>query len=393
MGGKVFATHSPPLPTPRLAPAEYHAIRATLLSRLSQYYSRLAVPIEAPNKTSFGDVDILIADPKYRVAKAGGWLKRELPSDESLHSQLPIITSVLQSVARIDNSFAVPKHVHLVAPAAAAAAKTYGVDAETTHVDAEPTYVQVDITFLSLDKFSWHFFMHCHGDIWNMLGPSLRRVGLVITHNGICVLHRDVEKADRKRARIVLSRDCEDVLSFLGLCSSTFWGSNRIDMPRAGEFVANEDECSTKLVGRSFHLEADLFAFVSTSHFFEPTAYKLKSDLRARDRRRIAMRDSYRRFCEEWVPQHCPAAAEEADSDGETSVDQDLRHQRRDAIIAEALDHFGKRPEWDALEYAFRTENAHLELKRVGRELKKEHAQWVNLYADAWIESLRMGGA
>ena len=37
MGGNAFATHDPPLPTPRLGLSEYRAMRDTLLKRLSEY--------------------------------------------------------------------------------------------------------------------------------------------------------------------------------------------------------------------------------------------------------------------------------------------------------------------------------------------------------------------
>lgn len=64
MGGKAFSSGSPgkpPLKTPRMSPAVYKHVKAQCISDLKKLgFSRVATPIEAPEKDTFGDVDILV---------------------------------------------------------------------------------------------------------------------------------------------------------------------------------------------------------------------------------------------------------------------------------------------------------------------------------------------
>lgn len=59
MGGKVFTSGPKALFTPRLARDVYNHARAHCVAALRPLFPLLRSPIEAPGKTSFGDIDIL----------------------------------------------------------------------------------------------------------------------------------------------------------------------------------------------------------------------------------------------------------------------------------------------------------------------------------------------
>lgn len=63
MGGNAFATLLDASAFPRMPPAVYNALKDRLLPRISCLYEHVAVPFEAPEKTTHGDVDFIVACP------------------------------------------------------------------------------------------------------------------------------------------------------------------------------------------------------------------------------------------------------------------------------------------------------------------------------------------
>lgn len=61
MGGKVFSTGSNALFTPRMDPKVYEIILAHCLDALKALFPVIKSPTEAPEKTSFGDIDIIVS--------------------------------------------------------------------------------------------------------------------------------------------------------------------------------------------------------------------------------------------------------------------------------------------------------------------------------------------
>lgn len=61
MGGKVFSKGDDALNVPRMPPAVYDFVKRQCKHALKELkFSRVASPIETPEKQSFGDVDILV---------------------------------------------------------------------------------------------------------------------------------------------------------------------------------------------------------------------------------------------------------------------------------------------------------------------------------------------
>lgn len=64
MGGRAFKTVLPFAPFPRIPPAVYRNLKAHLYPKLSELYTWVGVPNEAPEKLDYGDLDFVVAIPK-----------------------------------------------------------------------------------------------------------------------------------------------------------------------------------------------------------------------------------------------------------------------------------------------------------------------------------------
>lgn len=102
MGGKVFSTGINALYTPRMAPSVYNLTKAQCFAALKPFFSRVASPVEGPEKTSFGDIDILVSledstfstEQKSVPEKTAIWdaVEKALNAEQSYHTG-KIITS------------------------------------------------------------------------------------------------------------------------------------------------------------------------------------------------------------------------------------------------------------------------------------------------------------
>lgn len=64
MGGNAFNAVLAANAFPRLPPKVYRALKARLFPALVNLYSWVGVPMEAPEKANYGDLDFLVACPK-----------------------------------------------------------------------------------------------------------------------------------------------------------------------------------------------------------------------------------------------------------------------------------------------------------------------------------------
>lgn len=314
MGGKAFAHLLPPLRTPRMPTTAYLPLRAKCLSILSTLYKQVASPADEPEKTSYGDIDILVADP---------FDQQHPPTRESIATTLSA-TQSLPSGPLI--SFAVP------------------------YPDRPGDFVQVDVQRCTAAIFPWHVFHESYGDLWNILGTSIRRFGLTANDKGLHVRVAEIETDQRKKSLLFLTCEPDDVLRFLRLDVQAYRnGWERVD---------------------------DMFSFLARGRFMRREAY-MRQDLKANDRKRVAMRNCYRRFVEEWVPRW--------DADGEQG-----KGEAREAVLEEALDLFGKRAEYEEKVAAWRAQQKELARGLEGREERKARALADAVYADAWIKFLEL---
>lgn len=139
-------------------------------------------------------------------------------------------------------------------------------------------------------------FKHAHGDIWNLLGSILRPFGLTVDEEALWLRIPEIEKLDRKKAKVRLSGDPVEILHFLGMRVEGFWAE-------------------------PFGSVAALFEYATTCRFFwlweTPAEDAAEGDahetgvagedqaqlrLKSNERRRLKGRPIYRQWINEFIP-------------------------------------------------------------------------------------------
>lgn len=328
MGGKAFANEPSKLPTPRMPPSVYHHLRQTYISLLSSLYERVASPVACPEKSSHGDIDILVSSPR----------------DPTQPPTPAILAHTLSAVKTINSgpvkSFAVP------------------------YPDEPGNFVQVDVQVCKPALFDWELFHSSYGDLWNILGTAIRSFGLTVNHRGLHLRIREIEAVERKQSLLFLTCEPDAVLRFVGLDVAEYHtGWTRVD---------------------------DMFAFLARSRFSTKEAY-VRRELKANDRKRMAGREIYRRFVEDWMPRWTDGGnADFPQKGGEDDEEwEEIRKARRTAVLQEALDQFGQQAEYDAKVAEWKAKRKQWLGKSEGREDRKIRAIEEAEYADAWIDFLK----
>ncbi|KAK3362832.1 hypothetical protein B0T25DRAFT_446048 [Lasiosphaeria hispida] len=328
MGGSAFGSGPNAPYTPRMAPAVYRQVRGLCHAALRELFVFVATPIEGPEKRDHGDLDVLVAVEK-RVAFPS------TPDDviprpphllieaikKALHADHAIITNTSANLA-------IPWPEHL-SHHDQTDGKAYGPDLHGTEEGKESSrarHIQVDVRICSgLDQLCWGLFKHAHGDIWNLLGSTIRPLGLTVDEDALWIRIPEIEKFDRKRAKVQLTNDPVEVIHFLGLAVEGYWS----------EPFASVEE---------------LFGYVTTCRLFwvqkesgehgngngpsvgvggrEEGREKLKSN----DRRRMKGRPIYERWINKLIPQ--------LQAEGRFVCPGTALHDLRATVRDEAFDRF-----------------------------------------------------
>lgn len=285
MGGSLFTSGSDPLYTPRMPTEVYKAVRDHCHAILFSLFVVVASPIEGPGKTTFGDIDILVALPHDNSLENVG-----AHGVRILHEAINRLGAVRSSLSKGKGSLAIQWPVDLLPLAPA--------PQEPGDIGKVP-HIQVDLSLLpSLDLLYWALFKHAHGDFWNIVGSSiLRPLGLVVDEQALWIRVPEIENKDRKRARVFLSDEPAEVLHFLGIQVSI---SDDDDNSNNGQ----EQEQGTPW-DRPFPSAQALFDSVTNSRFFyladlRNEAHNIAAntdpslgqhaDLKSNDRRRLKKR-------------------------------------------------------------------------------------------------------
>ncbi|KAF2801558.1 uncharacterized protein BDZ99DRAFT_219278 [Mytilinidion resinicola] len=183
MGGLAFATPgpngSPPLAVPRMSPAVYQTLKSKISPILSQFFSKVATPPEAPGKTSHGDIDFLVEGPLNSSFT---------PND---------IADALNATRHVKNG----------------ATRSYAVP----HPEVPDAFVQVDTHVCPDGRLAWECFHQAYADLWQIIGVAHRSLGLTATDKGLHVRIEELEAKNRKASMQFLSDDPVRVLQFYGL--------------------------------------------------------------------------------------------------------------------------------------------------------------------------------
>jgi hypothetical protein len=238
MGGSAF----PALDTPRLPPELYFQLKDKYTSLLKEYFPEVAVPIEAPGKTSYGDIDFIVSndDPTttHRIV---------LEIGSKLKAKATLATGPTTSLA-------------IPCPEL-----------------GEEKFVQIDVHRTDPETFAWEVFHHSHGDLWCLLGSCFRAQGFTADDRGLHIRAEEMEEHNKKLSRLLLSNEPTVVLEFLGLDAEKYW--------------------------HPFTDAEELYEYVAGNRFFMRKRF-IKADLKHNDKARMRKRETYRFFVDEWLPLH-----------------------------------------------------------------------------------------
>ncbi len=265
MGGLAFADEQPPLYTPRMPPAVYTHTRDHLLSTLRSFYGRAECPIEAPGKTDYGDIDILVAEPLHVF------------SSDDISAAIGAVKHKKQAGSPT-TQFALPWPKLPQNPPAQDATTS----AASTDDDSEAKHIQLDLHLCNASSLQWELFHQAHGDLWGIIGSHIRRLGLTPSNSGLYIRIEEIEARNKNAARVLLTTSPSQTLRFLGLDEERYW--------------------------RRFESVDELFAYAATCRFFDPRRYtdpeRTKGDLKANDRARARKRAIFGLWFAEYLPAH-----------------------------------------------------------------------------------------
>ncbi|KAF7551825.1 hypothetical protein G7Z17_g4768 [Cylindrodendrum hubeiense] len=386
MGGSAFATgRSNPLFTPRMPKNVYNAVKTRCHAVLREHYLCVASPIDGPGKTDFGDVDILLAWPlnpsagKHEAFKTisealnatqtivdkgkdvSGHLALPWPSEMSLALE-DARQDALSVNSRSDDSPATDESQEarqsnddqpLSESSQPSSTDSSSVTLENQTDKASRTqrhpvelkanlllqapqadqdqerFIQVDVRVCdTLEYFHWMLFKHAHGDVWNLLGTTIRPYGLSVDECSLWLRIPEIEDFNRSRAKVLLTSDPVEILHFLGLPIEDFWTEPFENLDAMYEYVAR----------------CRLFWVRPLDPEEENAGTELEQDrkkLKANDRRRMNQRPGFRK----WVEEFKPRCREE----GRFHVNPTTREQ----VTQEAFDWFHVQDEFEARRQEF----------------------------------------
>lgn len=338
MGGKAFAAaqrlddHCSALPTPRMDGSTYAYARSWCHRKLAVLFANVGTPIEAPEKPSYGDIDIIVAGPLLEspidVSTVNG------KSTVDLRQLNTVLMTALNAKACIVNNG--NPTIHFAIPFPIEESLDFGGYNRTqVGSDILETYIQVDVHFCETEKeFTWELFHAAHGDMWNILGTTIRRFGLTVNNYGLYVRIPEIELIDRKKSMVFLTNEPQRVLKFLGLDERTWWARfgtlEEMFMYAAGCRMFYVKEVVNDVEGEGREDTQDKSAIEG-----QEGGEKGKKQLKHNDRQRMATRPIFRQWIEEFIPK-CQREGRNGD----------LRISRA-GIRAEALEQFGVKAEYE----------------------------------------------
>jgi hypothetical protein len=379
-----------------MSPAVYKEVRDRCHAALRKLFLCVASPIEGPAKKDYGDVDILVALEKRMVFPPTPADQTKLEGSEilALIQEALGAEHMIMEKGNCSANLAIPWPVDLLAgpdaddndddlimlSGAPDAANDDDVIVLSTARDSihdpkqkkeerlrqpdqqqQKLYIQVDVGICtSVRQLQWSLFKHAHGDLWNMVGTTIRPLGLTIDEQGLWIRIPEIEAAHRNRSKVLLTSEPTAILDFLGLdASGTQWEEPFGSADELFEYVAS---CRWFWVARE---SPELTADGVIEH---------KKQLKSNDRQRMRSRPVYRRWVEEFLPKCRAEGRSLVDNSEETKI------QMRSIVHEEAFAHFeGVRAEYDARLRAWLVEQQNDEIWRtvikggVPQDLENEH--------------------
>ncbi|KAH0842682.1 hypothetical protein AYO21_08974 [Fonsecaea monophora] len=353
MGGSVFNAEG--LATPRMPPTVYYSVLDHAEALLKACFKLVGHAIEAPAKTSHGDIDIMVAEPVDRSLTAAGrrtgpLLAESLGADKwkkmgggstyhlalrwpkEFEDQLISVDEVRKcpcddetGLAEVDDALSEEREQKRTGlQADASSTSTAGYPSSSSPIRIQK-HIQVDVSIMPTPAFfHWNIFFQAHGDLWQMLGGILRRLGITPTSRGLFLRIAEVEMHNKEQSRVLMSNDPNAVLDYMGLDRERYW--------------------------RMFETWEEMMDYVASCRFHDPGRWKhpTKHDAEAeedeevkegRDQRSDLLKSNDRRRATKrplfmyWIKTYLPAHVDEAP--GKSAL------LTRDQVIEDAKEFFG----------------------------------------------------
>lgn len=319
----------------------YIFVQQRVQSLLSDHFEKIGTPIEAAEKSDYGDVDVLVASPKsgimteLQMSKKMEILGRILGAERWMNSKptmnfaLPYPRVCESSSEDEDEDDGMTMMVDSACEMVEVKKEAYSVVVKEEH-KKKPEFVQVDVHICkSTAEYEWTMFHQAHGDLWSILGSLIRHQGLTINDKGLFLRIPSIETVNRKKSMVFLSADPDRVLEFLELDKERWW--------------------------RKFDSMMEMFDYVTTCRFFYVREEKDEEDLRkeelnANDRKRMKSRPVFKQWYDEYLPKLREKAYHHFQENREVGG-YSLEPIPRETVMEMAFNAFGDgvRADYDAL--------------------------------------------
>jgi hypothetical protein len=350
MGGLVFAHEG--LLTPRMPPKLYYALQQQIEELLRNSFNLVHHPIEAPAKTSHGDIDILVATPlshvlpnrpatgEFLVQLLGAAKCKYMDGTSTYHLVVPWPADHSEpgEASKLDSGFICKTSESPLASSTSAGTSlihTSNLQLESSScAKVAPRFVQVDISIMPRpDVFYWNLFFQAHGDLWQMLGGVIRRFGMTVSSKGLYLRIEEVEKHNKEQARVKATDDPNTVLDYMGLDKERYW-----------QPFTSLDDMMDYVASCRFHDPAywhrkalELDSAVggeerAETNFEDPEKKKynpVTKSLKHNDRQRAQKRPAFAYWLNEYLPSHIHAPVGRSSS------------LTREEVLVDAKEYFG----------------------------------------------------
>ncbi|PFH54993.1 hypothetical protein XA68_11162 [Ophiocordyceps unilateralis] len=225
MGGSAFSSGEDALLTPRMPPPVYRAVRAHCHAVLARLFHTVASPLDGPDKADYGDVDMVVARPKMMMEEEGGGGGGDDGGG---------LDGVVAAFGGVRRAMVHRRCLNLALPWPA----SFSHHHHQSEGERE-RFVQVDVCLCaSDDDLRWMLFRHAHGDLGSILGSIIHPYGLTMTEDGLYLRIGEMERSNRRRARVLVSKDPDVTLDLLSLPIARFWSGPFDEADDMYEFAA-----------------------------------------------------------------------------------------------------------------------------------------------------------
>ncbi|KAJ3512081.1 hypothetical protein NMY22_g15440 [Coprinellus aureogranulatus] len=247
MGGSAFRATLGQSAFPRIPPSVYEPLKGRLYSRISELYTYVSVPKEAPEKEDYGDLDFLVTEPRFQLSKTA--------EDPSLPGGVSEVPDGLSAAHVLVKRALRAKHVipwegnrtsNYAVPVQMGEWEPFGYGQlemqRRSEATASEIFYQVDI-HVCKDKEEWSRidFFHSYGDMGMMLGLIARNIGLRLGETGL-------KLPISGNPPLLLSSSFDEILPFLGLSRGPY--------------------------DSGFKTKEEVFRWVASQRFFDPRFFR-----------------------------------------------------------------------------------------------------------------------